>query len=154
MKIRLAGFSASLLLLGAGLAWSQPPGEGLMRMDSDGDGRISREEFKPPAERRGRGPFARFDDNDDGMVTRAEMEAGVTAQAERMREEVLTQFDRMDVDGNGVVTMDEAAGHAFTRLDSDGDGYVTAEEAAAMPDRRGGPHHKPRHEDRQSRSDS
>lgn len=136
MKSLKSTFAAVFLLLGANAALAQPPGGGLMRMDQDGDGRISREEFKPPAERRGRGPFARFDEDGDGAVTRDELERGMTEQADRMGDKVVSRFESMDADGNGVVSSDEAGAHAFTRLDADGDGFVTDEEAAAMHDRR------------------
>jgi Ca2+-binding EF-hand superfamily protein len=144
MKLRKHTLAAVFLLLGANAVLAQPPGGGLMRMDQDGDGRISQEEFTPPAERRGRGLFARFDEDDDGAVTRDELERSFSEQAERMQGKVLSQFEAMDADGNGVVSSDEAAAHAFSRLDADGDGFVTGEEAAAMHDLRRDRHPKSR----------
>lgn len=39
----------------------------IKRMDADGDGKISADEY------RGRGPFGKFDKDGDGFITRAEI---------------------------------------------------------------------------------
>jgi len=124
--------SAVLLTTAAATAFAQP-GWGILRMDGDGDGKVSREEFQPPQKPRGRGPMAAADANDDGAVSRAEMEAALeTAIAERtelMRERMTSRFDAMDADGDGVVTAEEVAGQAFDRMDRDGDGFISEDEA-------------------------
>jgi Ca2+-binding EF-hand superfamily protein len=129
--------AATLLALTTTLAEAQPPGGGILRMDSDGDGRISREEFAPPTQRRGRGPFAEADANGDGEITRDEMEAALTEGEERRRQHLRAQFDQVDRDGNGVLSQGETAGHLFDRLDEDQDGFITEDEARAMHEKRG-----------------
>jgi Ca2+-binding EF-hand superfamily protein len=129
--------ATTLLAITASLAEAQPPGGGIMRMDSDGDGRVSRDEFAPPAQRRGRGPFAEADANGDGEITREEMEAALDEGEARRRQHLSAQFDQLDRDGNGVISQGEAAGHLFDRLDADQDGFVTEEEARAMHEKRG-----------------
>jgi Ca2+-binding EF-hand superfamily protein len=129
-----------MMIVAAGLAMSsqagfaQPPG-GILKLDSDGDGRVSREEFRPPEERRGPRLFERADANNDGMVSRDEMQAAIDAagdKQQRMQDKALTRFDAMDLDGNGMVSNEEAKAYAFTRADADGDGYITEAEAEAM----------------------
>jgi Ca2+-binding EF-hand superfamily protein len=66
-----------------------------------------------------RGPDA----NGDGIVTKAEMEAGTA----RM-------FEKMDANGDGVINADDRAARKaarFARLDADGDGEVTQAEMDA-----------------------
>lgn len=119
----------TVALLSAATTTLARPGGGLLRMDADGDGQISREEFQPPAQHKERrGPFARADSNNDGVVTRAEVESVATERQQHM----LAMFDSMDTDGNGSVTPQEAQDHMFSRLDANNDGFVTEEEARAM----------------------
>lgn len=141
VKYRTIPLAFTLLLAGS-LAQAQPPGGGLLRMDSDGDGQISREEFRPPEDRAGMGPFKRADADGDGAVSREELDAAGEEHAQQMQARMTARFNAMDSDGNGVVTGEEAANHAFTRMDADGDGFVTEEEARAARDgmRRGKGH--------------
>ena len=78
--------------------------ERLMTLDTDHDGKISKDEFAARAAgmgggNSGRDParmFARLDSNHDGFVDRAEMDA-MLAQ----------RFARMDANHDGVLTADE-----------------------------------------------
>ena len=114
-------------------------GGGILQLDSDGDGRVSRAEFQPPQHRR-QGPFERADSDGDGTVSRDELIAtldeGAEEREQRMRDHAIQRFDEADSDGNGVVTPDERLDLAFSRADADGDGFVTEEEAEAMHARR------------------
>lgn len=127
---------STALLLSLGVSVSAQPGGGILRMDSDGDGRVSPEEFSLPEQHRGPKMLARSDMDDDGAVTRDEMEASIEAAAQERQARRLAKFDDMDADGNGVVTQDEAQVHAFSSIDADGDGYLTEEEARAMREKR------------------
>ncbi len=128
------------LLSVACLSFAAHPGKGMQRLDADGDGQISREEFQLPEQRRGPNPFARADTDGDGVITREELLASIeSASQERsdaMRDRLVAMFDEADEDGNGVVTRQEMEDQAFARLDADGDGFITEEEARAMMERR------------------
>lgn len=116
------------------------PGGGLMRLDADGDGRVSRDEFRLP-ERGGR-MFGRSDLNGDGTVTRDEVMQSLEdarndeTRSDARQDKVLARFDAVDTDGNGVMTTEEARLATFMRLDADGDSFITDDEARAARDRR------------------
>ena len=94
----------------------------LKQMDANGDGMISFDEFRPPEGRDT--PEMRMDSDGDGILSRDEVSAAATARTE----EALAHFDRLDADGNGVVTQSERRRNAFNRMDSDGDGLITKRE--------------------------
>jgi Ca2+-binding EF-hand superfamily protein len=108
------------------------------RVDTDGDGQVSRAEFvahQPP-----RGDIMEHADMDgDGMVTLDELrQRHQERMAERMAEQqkrrqanetrLEEMFASLDTNGDGSVTADEARGAAFTEMDADGDGYLSADE--------------------------
>jgi Ca2+-binding EF-hand superfamily protein len=132
----------ALLVVPATHAAGGRGGPALERLDSNGDGRISFDEFQMPPE--GRGPrFERADSDGDGAVSRDEMQAAARDKYERAQQQLGERFDAMDADGNGVVTPEERRTYAFTRLDGNGDGYIDEAEADAAREmhhkRRGGP---------------
>ena len=92
------------------------------QMDANGDGMISFDEFRPPEGRDT--PEMRMDSDGDGILSRDEVSAAATARTE----EALAHFDRLDADGNGVVTQSERRRNTFNRMDSDGDGLITKRE--------------------------
>lgn len=85
----------------------------LMAADTDGDGRISRDEFVAAAKSGKSDPakrFARLDTNGDGMLDKAEIDAMLARR-----------FARLDADGNGVLSPAErAAAHDKSRPAGDG----------------------------------
>lgn len=126
-------------------------GEGPMahfdRLDGDGDGRVTMEEMEAIRMER----FGAADTDGDGQVSRDEFIAVAT---ERAAERAGGAFDRLDVDGDGVLSADalarqgggERAVRMFRRLDADGDGVVTRAEAEAAMERfahRRGAEHRP-----------
>lgn len=123
--IKIAISILALAISSAAISEPKGPGKKMFdRFDSDGDGYISFEEFQPPRE--GMGPRADLDGN--GEVTRAEVSEHVTAQAAEMSERANHRFEKMDMNGDGVVTKLEAKEAAFYRMDKDQDGFLSAEE--------------------------
>ena len=109
-------------------------GNRMQRMDTNGDGVITREEVTERALAR----FDRFDTNGDGQITEAEREQ---ARAQRR-----ANRPNPDANGDGLITREELGAMAFERFDradANGDGVVTREErraarAAHRAARRGG----------------
>ena len=110
--------------------------------DADGDGRLSKEEFRglPAAvraererermeaqrERRQR-EFAIADTDGDGQISADEFhDLPAAVRAERQRR----LFIRQDADGDGMLTASEFPSRAnrLARLDANGDGQITADE--------------------------
>jgi Ca2+-binding EF-hand superfamily protein len=102
----------------------------ILKMDRDGDGKVSRDGFAGiPAN------FARWDSNKDGFITleeaarmaqevasRGGAAAGQGAMADRLK--------AMDRDGDGKISKDEFRGPAqlFDRLDTNSDGFLSSAE--------------------------
>lgn len=112
-----------LLFYPIGVVWCHggpPPDPATLieAWDQDGDGMISAEEFKGPAEH-----FTHMDADGDGYLTTDELEAGKPGPA--------GGFEKDDADNDGRVSAEEFSGgdDLFKRLDADGDGYITRDEA-------------------------
>lgn len=123
----------------------RPPhdgGEMFKRMDADGNGTISREEFlgsprlaRLPEEKRGR-IFMRLDGNGDGSLSREEIDEIRKKGEGRARE-----FRELDADSSGGLSFLEFSGgrflkrlpeakrrEIFKRLDTDGNGEISPED--------------------------
>lgn len=93
------------------LAWSFPndPAEQLARIDSDGDGRISRAEYRAWMSR----GFRAMDVNGDGVLQPHELPPGTRfrhGQALTLAEHharIDARFDLQDIDGNGFLDVRE-----------------------------------------------
>ena len=118
-------------------------GGGFNRLDTDGDGRISREEAKANPQLSQN--FDLIDANKDGYIDRSEMFRHMADQ----------RFTRLDADKDGRISRDEARqaprlAQWFDQLDTNKDGYLSRDEfmqhhnsQAGMMPRRGGPAGQP-----------
>ncbi|HYV06753.1 MAG TPA: EF-hand domain-containing protein [Blastocatellia bacterium] len=99
-------------------------GKLLQRSDANGDGQISRDEWKG----RPRG-FERLDRNHDGTLTRDEAEQAARDRAEHRRKAI----EQADKNGDGQINREEwqRRPEVFDRLDQNRDGVLTREELAA-----------------------
>lgn len=90
------------------------------RLDTDGDGKVSRSEFAAS--------FDKLDRDGDGYVTREEVQA---LRDEKRAERRELMFRHQDINGDGKIALEEFTGPArfFARLDADHDGYITEQEA-------------------------
>ncbi len=101
-------------------------GRGMARVDTDGDGRISRAEHMAQSAQR----FQRMDTNGDGVVDKTELAA--------MR----GGGRGLAVDSNGAVTraaFDKIATDRFARMDTNGDGFIDASERPGRGNRNAAP---------------
>lgn len=105
-----AGMAAAILCLAAmaGLPASaqvQDTGEYLQRMDADGDGRVSPEEYLQWLLY----AFDRMDRNGDGVLEAAEQPGGrgKPISREEQRQVILARFARQDADGDGYLSARE-----------------------------------------------
>ena len=129
--------AAALILAGTGVAYAKGPGFDGARMnfediDADGSGEITVDDLAALADAK----FAEMDADGNGSVSEAEF---VAAAEVRAGERAARMFERMDADGDGVLSRDalEARGRRgpsermIARLDADGSGGVSAEEFEA-----------------------
>jgi Ca2+-binding EF-hand superfamily protein len=101
----------------------------LQKMDTNGDGRISQEEFLAAATAR----FKSMDAQNKGSIDAADI-ASSPETVKRDQHAAQFMVKRMDTAGNGYVTQEEflaAAEKRFTRMDKAGNGKLTPEELTA-----------------------
>jgi Ca2+-binding EF-hand superfamily protein len=119
-------------------ATSEPRERPFERMDRDGDGMISLEEFRSPRDMLAQ-RLERADENGDGQVSQSEIErarASMEARAEarmKQRQEKRDQFfSDSDQDRNGALSEEEIRQGMFARLDTNGDGLLSKREMAQL----------------------
>jgi len=96
------------------------------RLDVDGDGQLSAEEFTSPRDRK-RGLVEQADADGDGKVTRDEFDAMLAERASKSRD----LFESMDSNSDSVITADEIKLTLFSQIDTDASGYISAQELTA-----------------------
>ena len=97
--------------------------------DENGDGRVSRDEYRAARERQ----FARFDTNGDGVVSSNDFVHNTTRRTEL--DEIDALIAMFDVDGNGVVSANDVRVGPlplFDKADADHDGFLTESEMATL----------------------
>ncbi len=138
---------SALVLLGASqLATAAPPidagkapGHLIVRaMDSNDDGVISRDEFKPLKRGSRLNMFIEADTNEDNEVSPDELTAFLSTQPANRHERVLKRFASQDLNGDGTLALSEIHDQMFANLDADGNGELDAAEVGpARQERRG-----------------
>ena len=129
--------SAALIAVMAAPVHADEEGKksGKGKFDTDGDGKISLEEFKF----KDKGILKKMDADGNGTVTASElaesqaaMEArvqeGVTRRMNKMKKLTEEKFAEMDSNDDGSVTADELKAHAFSQMDKDNDGFLSRKE--------------------------
>lgn len=107
--------------------FAEPPVSGgergslLMRLDKDGDGQISKEEYLAKHNER----FESLDENNDGYIDENE---AITARRQPGAHGFIKKFDK---DNDGKVSKEEFSGpdEKFDGLDENQDGYIDNSEA-------------------------
>ncbi len=105
-------------------------------LDVDGSGEIDAADLDTLRANR----FAKIDTNGDGQVDRTEFMEHTASQASERAERM---FDRLDADGDGVLSRDVLEGRSgrglgermISRADADNSGGVSAEEFEAIKER-------------------
>jgi len=124
MRVPAAILFVALAL--AGPAVAQPAS--LAGFDADGDGRVSRAEYRNGLV----GESMKFDRNRDGLVTRNELPAATRIPP--VRGFVDRIFRDNDTSRDGALSREELTARAelrFRELDTDGDGFLNAAEIRA-----------------------
>jgi Ca2+-binding EF-hand superfamily protein len=109
-------------------------------MDTNSDGRVSREEHAAAAHAK----FGKLDTNSDGIITTAELEAGAGEKKssklkfwEKDDKKSAQKASTLDLNADGQVTRAEHESSTvtkFARLDANNDGYLSKDECDKSDD--------------------
>ncbi|OBQ71001.1 EF-hand domain-containing protein [Mesorhizobium erdmanii] len=129
----IAALLMGLTPLGAAQAQDMPGQRILQRIDTNGDGAISKDEMTAARERL----FKRLDRNGDGVIDEKEIESARQAiedRAEVAQARLANRWRRMDANGDGKVSEQEFASSMplFDLVDRNGDGKLSADEIATV----------------------
>lgn len=114
------------------------------RLDRNGDGMVSKDEFEPPKRMKRRDKVQAADANGDGTTSREEWLSAVRREHERASK----QFDEMDLNGDNVLNDSEMRMVMFQRADANSDGLLSADELNQFHGRRHNHEHRRDHKHR------
>lgn len=153
MKIPLStcALAVATLLAGQALAGDSPKSDapadgqhGIMRADTNGDGKVSKEEAAALHDKVQSDWFAKTDTDGDGYLTQEEIRQARATRRDHVRGEMkdrmAERFKEADANNDGQISLDEAQAkmprlaERFTALDTDKNGLLSKEEL-----KRGGP---------------
>jgi Ca2+-binding EF-hand superfamily protein len=153
MKISLStcALAVAALLAGPAMAGDSPKSDapadgphGIMRADTNGDGKVSKEEAAALHDKVQGDWFAKTDTDGDGFLTQEEIRNARATRRDHMRGEMkdrmAERFKEADANNDGQLSLDEAQAkmprlaERFTTLDTDKNGLLSKEEL-----KRGGP---------------
>ncbi len=107
----------------------------IAKLDGNGDGVISVEEFHPSRGNPGEKMIKHADEDGDGAVSLNELQAAQEKRKQKMQERASERESRMgemfasaDANADGMLTAEEMRLHAFNRMDSNGDGVLDGTE--------------------------
>jgi Ca2+-binding EF-hand superfamily protein len=129
----IAALLIGLAPLGAAQAQDMPGQRIAQRIDTNGDGVISKDEMAAARVRL----FRKLDRNGDGVIDRNEIESARQAikdRAETAQARLANRWRRMDANGDGKVSEQEFASSMplFDLADRDGDGKLSADEIVSV----------------------
>lgn len=116
------------------MAGKDMPGKHILqRVDTNGDGAVSKDEMIAAREH----AFKKLDRNGDGVIDEKEIEGARDAiidRADAAQAMLGTRWRRMDTNGDGKVSEDEFRGRTplFDLADRNGDGKLSADEIAVI----------------------
>jgi hypothetical protein len=142
MKSSLTPFALAVaaLLTGAAMAGEPPTSDsprGLMKADTNGDGKVSQEEAAALHDKAQGQWFARMDTDKDGFLSQEEIrQARASRQHGRgdMKERMDQRFKEADANSDGQISLDEAQAkmprlaERFNALDADKNGLLSRDE--------------------------
>ncbi|HUQ08984.1 MAG TPA: hypothetical protein VM146_01620 [Steroidobacteraceae bacterium] len=157
MKISLStcALAVAALLAGNAMAGNAPDGapakdgpRGIMRADTDGDGKVSKDEAAALHDKKQGDWFDKTDANKDGFLTEDEIQNGRDARRDHMRGEMKARmeqrFKEADANNDGQLSLDEVQAKLprladrFNTLDADQNGMLSKDEL-----KRSGSGHRP-----------
>ena len=107
------------------------------KMDTNNDGRISKQEYLEAKNRWAEKKFAKLDKNTDGFLS--EQERTAEKSGKRRFKKSSHYFPKIDANGDGVISAEEnkaSAERMFKKLDTNNDQVITQDEIQAMSNMR------------------